>query len=253
MLTRRIIVCLDVRNGVVVKGVKFQELREVGDPAERAAEYERQGADEIVILDVSATLEGRLAALEAVRRVREQIAIPLTVGGGISDASHAEALLDAGADRVSINSAAVARPDLIRELADRFGTQCVVVAIDAARTQSPELAWRIATRSATHAAALDPRQWAQTCQALGAGEVLLTSIDRDGTGQGYDLELLRSVSQVVSIPVIASGGARKAADLLDALNAGASAVLIASIVHDQISTVTDLKNQLAQANVEVRR
>jgi imidazoleglycerol phosphate synthase cyclase subunit len=255
MLSRRVIPCLDIRAGRVVKGVRFQSLRDVGDPAELAARYEQQGADEIVILDVSATLEERLAGLEAVERVRRHLAIPLTVGGGLKTVEDATRLLSAGADRVSLNTAAIARPALVRELAERFGSQCIVVAIDAARSQSrgpEEPCWTVAARSATVPVAVDPRSWAADCAELGAGEVLLTSIDRDGTGCGYDLPLLTAVCAAAAIPVIASGGASSPQDLLAALDAGASAVLVASMLHDNQWTVSQLKSFLADQGVEVR-
>jgi imidazoleglycerol phosphate synthase cyclase subunit len=255
MLSRRVIPCLDVRAGRVVKGVRFRSLRDVGDPADLAAKYEGQGADEIVILDVSATLEERLAGLEAVQRVRRCLAIPLTVGGGLRTVADAARLLSAGADRVSVNSAAIARPALVRELAERFGSQCVVVAIDAACKQVTDGSagrWTVAARSATVSVALEPRAWAAECAALGAGEVLLTSIDRDGTGSGYDLPLLAAVSTAAPIPVIGSGGASSPRDMLAALRAGASAVLVASMLHDNRWTVSQLKEFLADQGVEVR-
>jgi imidazole glycerol-phosphate synthase subunit HisF len=259
MLCSRVIPCLDVRAGRVVKGVRFRSLRDVGDPAELAARYEDQGADEVVILDVSATLEERLAGLEAVGRVRRRLSIPLTVGGGLRTVEDCGRLLSAGADRVSVNSAAIARPELVRELAERFGSQCVVVAIDAAPRQVAAGAskdrpgWTVAARSATVPIALDPAAWAADCARLGAGEVLLTSIDRDGTGDGYDLALLSAVCGAVPIPVIASGGASSPMDLLAALNAGASAVLVASILHDNQWTVSQLKSFLADQGTEVRK
>lgn len=263
MLTRRVITCLDVRAGRVVKGVRFDALRDIGDPAELAQRYEQQGADEIVLLDVSATLEDRLAGVRSIERMRQRLSIPLTVGGGVRGAADAARLLEAGADRVSVNSAAVLRPELVAELAARFGTQCVVVAIDAARHPGSRpsaaaalanpTAWRVAVRSATCPMALDPALWAARAEALGAGEVLLTSIDRDGTGDGYDLELIRAVSAAVSIPVIASGGARTPEDLLSALGAGADAVLVASMVHDGVWSVSALKARLAQERIAIRR
>jgi cyclase len=258
MLCRRVIPCLDVRAGRVVKGVRFQSLRDIGDPADLAARYEEQGADEIVILDVSATLEERLAGLSCVHRVRRRLGIPLTVGGGLRTLDDARRFLDAGADRVSINSAAVARPELISELAETFGSQCVVVAVDAVRrTLAAEALdappkWSIAVRSATQADPRDPISWAQECASLGAGEILLTSIDRDGTGEGYDLPLLAAVADAVPTPVIASGGASTPEDLLAALNAGASAVLVASMLHDNHWTVSRLKAFLKCEGVEVR-
>lgn len=259
MLTRRIIPCLDVRDGRVVKGVRFAGLRDAGDPVEQARSYEAQGADELVILDVSATSEGRAAAVDTVRRVREVISIPLTVGGGVRRIEDAVALLAAGADKVSINTAAVERPQLTAELAQRVGVQCVVLAIDAARTltgaqggERSQPTWEVVTHAGSRRTGIDVIEWAQRAQALGAGEVLLTSWDRDGTRAGYDVQLLRAVSSAVRIPVIASGGASSASDMVAAFEAGADAVLAASIFHDQETTVGQVKSSLAGAGVEVR-
>jgi imidazole glycerol-phosphate synthase subunit HisF len=261
MLARRLITCLDIRAGRVVKGVRFESLREIGDPAELALRYEQEGADEVVILDVSATLEDRIAGVRSVERIRQRLSIPLTVGGGINSVEDAGRLLDAGADRVSVNTAAVLHPQLVSQLAERFGSQCVVVAIDAGRRQEtvpPNVAdngsrWRVAVRSATHAIDLDPATWAAQAAALGAGEILLTSIDRDGTGAGYDLDLLRAVVSAVPIPVIASGGAKEPLDLVAALQAGADAVLIASMVHDGGWSVARIKQCMAQAGCPIAR
>ena len=253
MLTKRVIPCLDVRGGWVVKGVKFENLRDAGEPAELAAAYEVQGADEIVVLDVSATIEDRLAGLESVRRVRRALSIPLTVGGGVKGLEDAGRLLDAGADRVSVNSAAVAAPAMIDELARRFGTQCVVVAIDAARDASAGAGhWRVSVRSGSTPVPLEAGAWARECAGRGAGEILLTSIDRDGTGQGYALELLAHDTSRVPIPVIASGGAREPGDLVRALDAGAEAVLVASMLHDRRYTVEQIKRTLRAAGRPVR-
>jgi len=253
MLRPRVIPCLDVRDGRVVKGVRFAGLRDAGDPVERATEYVAQGADELVLLDVSATPEGRGNALETVRAVRAVLPIPLTVGGGVRAVADAERLLDAGADKVGINSAAVERPALLSELAERFGMQCVVLALDAARTaNSQDPAWEVVIHSGATRTGLDALQWSCEATSLGAGEILLTSFDRDGTRAGYDLELLGAISGAVNVPVIASGGADSAAHMAAALGAGASAVLAASILHDGETTVTDLKRELALAGVEVR-
>lgn len=249
MLTRRIIPCLDTRDGRVVKGINFQGLRDAGSPAELAARYEAQGADEIVILDVVATDRGRAHALETVREVRQVLSIPLTVGGGVRAVADAERLLDAGADKVGVNSAACDRPALLTELADRFGVQCIVLAIDAARATE---GWRVFRRSGSEATGRDAVAWAIEGTASGAGEILLTSIDRDGTRSGYDLDLLRAVSDAVTVPVIASGGARTADDFVAAVGAGADAVLAASMFHDGDTTVTAVKQRLAEAGVEVR-
>lgn len=250
MLTRRIIPCLDVRDGRVVKGVQFQGLRDAGDPVELARSYEAQGADELVILDVSATPDGRATAVETVRAVRENLSIPLTVGGGVRGLDSAIALLQAGADKVGINTAAVERPLVVRELADAVGTQCVVVALDAASRDGR--GWEVVTRSGTHRTGIDAIDWAKHAADLGAGEILLTSWDRDGSHQGYDLELLRQLCGAVSIPVIASGGASNARHMSDAINAGADAVLAASIFHDAHTTVGEIKSELLAHGIGVR-
>lgn len=252
MLARRVIPCLDIRNGRIVKGVRFQELRDAGDPVERAEIYAQQGADEIVILDVSATPEGRGAALDTVNQVRSVLPIPLTVGGGVRTLDDALRLLDAGADKVAVNSAAVERPELIGELAARTGRQCVVLAIDGTRSAQRPGQWKVVTRSGTNRTELDAKKWATQGVKLGAGEILLTSLDEDGVGGGYDLDLLRAVSRVVEVPVIASGGASTAAHMADALFAGAEAVLAASIFHDGVSTVETIKRELSALGQEVR-
>jgi imidazoleglycerol phosphate synthase cyclase subunit len=251
MLTSRVIPCLDVRDGRVVKGVRFQGLRDAGDPNERAAAYESQGADELVTLDVSATPEQRATAAETVRGLRRHMALPLCVGGGVRALRDVEALLEAGADKVAVNTAAVRRPELVDEMGGRFGHQCTVVAIDAAR--DPAGGWRVVTRSGTERETLDAVSWAKEVRGRGAGEILLTSWDRDGTLDGYDLDLLRAVSTAVDVPVIASGGAAHARHLAEGLRAGASAVLAASIFHDGHTTVGQIKAELAQLGVEVRR
>lgn len=257
MLTRRVIPCLDVRDGRVVKGVRFQGLRDAGDPVERALVYQEQGADELVLLDISATPEERSHGLETVRRVREVLSIPLTVGGGVRRVDDAGALLEAGADKVGVNTAAVERPELLAELSDRFGRQCVVLALDAARRISsavegapPE--WEVVVRSGRERTGRDAVAWARRAAELGAGEVLLTSWDRDGTRQGYDCELIGAVSRGVRVPVIASGGADSAAHFIEAFEAGASAVLAASIFHDGDTTVGQVKGELRAAGVAVR-
>lgn len=256
MLTRRIIPCLDVRDGRVVKGVRFQNLRDAGDPAALAEAYQEQGADELTLLDVSATPEGRRTAATTVASVRRVLSIPLTVGGGVRTVDDAARLLDAGADKVGINTAAVAEPELITRCAERFGAQCIVVSIDAARVAVVEGVgprWNVRVRSGEQSAGLDAVDWARQAQQRGAGEVLLTSWDRDGTRIGYDLELLRAVSGVVDIPVIASGGAAEPRHMLEALLAGADAVLAASIFHDGDFTVAQVKGFLAGQGQEVRR
>jgi imidazoleglycerol phosphate synthase cyclase subunit len=249
MIATRVIPCLDVRDGRIVKGVQFAGLRDVGDPAQRAAAYEEQGADEIVMLDVSATPDGRRTAFGTVRRLREVLRIPLTVGGGVRAIDDAAALLGAGADKVAINTAAVAEPELIHELAERFGRQCVVIAIDAKRMRE---SWRAVVRSGSTSTPLDAIDWARQSTAGGAGEILLTSIDRDGTRAGYDLDLLRAITRCIEVPVIASGGADSVEHMVDAIEAGASAVLAASIFHERSMTVRQVKQSLAQRGVEVR-
>lgn len=251
MLTRRVVPCLDTRDGRVVKGVKFQGLRDAGDPAALAALYEAQGADELVLLDVSATPEGRGNALLTVQAVRRVLGIPLTVGGGVRRVEDAAALLEAGADKVGVNSAAVADPSLIEALAERFGSQCVVLAVDAARREGG--GWEVVVRSGTVRTGLDAVAWAAEGARRGAGEILLTSWDRDGTGEGYDLALVSAVCGAVPVPVVASGGAKSAADLAAGLAAGAEAVLLASALHDGHTTVGALKQELAAAGVEIRR
>jgi cyclase len=249
MLTVRIIPCLDVSHGRVVKGVRFQGLRDAGDPAERAALYEEQGADEIVILDVSATPEERGNQVETVQRVRARLGIPLTVGGGVRTIDDAGALLEAGADKVSVNTAAVHRPALLTEIAERFGRQCTVLAIDAARQGS---GFDVLIKGGREGTSIDAVEWAHDGTSLGAGEILLTSWDRDGTRAGYDLELTRAVANAVRVPVIASGGAATPQHLREALEAGADAVLAASIFHDDETTVGDVKRALAALGVHVR-
>ncbi len=249
MLMRRVIPCLDVNAGRVVKGVQFQALRDAGDPVELAAMYADQGADELVLLDVSATPEGRGHALETVRGVRARLPIPLTVGGGVRQLADAQALLEAGADKVAVNTAAVERPALLGEMAARFGRQCTVLALDAAREGS---SWRTVVRSGRERLEFDAVEWACEAVACGAGELLLTSWDRDGTGAGYDLELVAAVTGAVPVPVIASGGADSAEHMAQALLAGADAALAASILHDGITTVSALKRRLQALGVEVR-
>jgi len=252
MLKRRIIPCLDVRDGRVVKGVRFAGLRDAGDPVEQAVCYERDGADELIVLDVSATPEARATAYDTVEALREALSIPLTVGGGVRTVRDAECLLAAGADKVALNTAAVADPAIITELAQRTGAQCVVLAIDAARRDT-DGGWIVVIRSGTERTTLDAVDWAADAVARGAGEILLTSWDRDGTGEGYDVELIRAITSAVREPVIASGGASGVPHMIDAFRHGANAVLAASIFHDRQMTVQDVKAALDQAGVEVRR
>jgi imidazole glycerol phosphate synthase glutamine amidotransferase subunit len=246
---RRVIPCLDCRDGRVVKGVRFQGLRDAGDPAEQAAAYEAQGADELVVLDVSATREGRATALETVRRVRAQLSIPLTVGGGVVSVEAAGRLLDAGADKVSANTAAVRDPGLVDEIARRFGSQCAVVAIDAA---AREEGWEVVITSGRERTGRDAVEWAREVASRGAGEILLTSWDRDGTRKGYDLALVLAVARAVSVPVIASGGADGPEHMAEALEAGADAVLAASIFHEGQFTVAQVKWLLLAQGQAVR-
>jgi imidazoleglycerol phosphate synthase cyclase subunit len=248
-LASRVIPCLDIKDGRVVKGVRFQGLRDAGDPVECADLYEEQGADEIVLLDVSATPEGRGHALETVRSVRSVLSIPLSVGGGVRSADDAGRLLEAGADKVGINTAAVSRPALVGEIAERFGTQCTVLAVDAAAVGE---GWEVVVESGRKRTGLDVVEWCRKAVAIGAGEILLTSWDRDGTRSGYDLGLIEAVSSSVSVPVIASGGADQAGHLVAAIQAGSSAALIASILHDGDTTVGQLKQALGRAGILVR-
>lgn len=250
MAAPRLIPCLDVSDGRVVKGVQFQNLRDAGDPVTQASMYQDQGADEIVILDVSATPEGRGHAVETTSSVRQVLSIPLTVGGGVRKVEDALALLEAGADKVAVNSAAVKRPELIGELADRFGSQCTVLAVDAARRGDD--GWEVVVDGGRVRTGRDVEEWVRSAAVLGAGEILLTSWDQDGTRSGYDLDLIKVVTAAVDIPVIASGGADNADDLEDALSSGATAALIASILHDGVTTVGSLKRQLLANGTEVR-
>jgi imidazole glycerol-phosphate synthase subunit HisF len=249
-LAIRIVPCLDVRDGRVVKGVRFSDLRDAGDPAQQAALYEAQGADEIVILDVDATRDQRSTQLETVRQVRRVLSIPLTVGGGVRSVDDARQLLSAGADKVSVNSAAVSRPVLLSELADAFGRQCVALAIDARRRDDD---WAVLVRGGRdEVPGLDALTWARQGESLGAGEILLTSWDRDGTREGCDVELLRAMRQAVRLPVIASGGIGTRADVADAVAAGADAVLAASVLHFGLETVGGIKQDLARRGLAVR-
>jgi imidazole glycerol-phosphate synthase subunit HisF len=240
----RLIPCLDVAGGRVVKGVRFEKLRDVGDPVELGSAYSDAGADELVFLDISATLESRAAAVQVAARVAEQVTIPFTFGGGIRSVENACAVLEAGADKVSVNSAALARPELIEEIAGSLGSQAVVVAID---TENG----RVRSHAATRDAARDTIAWARECEARGAGELLVTSIDRDGTRRGYDLELLASLQAAVSLPVIASGGAGSAAHVAAALGV-ADAALLASILHEQPSRLTSLRQELRDLGIPLR-
>lgn len=251
MLTRRIIPCLDVHAGRVVKGVNFINLRDAGDPVEIAAAYDKGGADEIVFLDITASSEGRDIMEEVVRRTAEQVFIPLTVGGGIRSIDDIRNILKCGADKVSLNSAAVRDPSLVKEAARRFGSQCVVVAVDAKSVKDG--GWNVFINGGRADTGKDAIEWIKEVEALGAGEILLTSMDRDGTRDGYDIELTRRVSETVNIPVIASGGAGKREDFFMALTEGkADAVLAASLFHYRELSVTELKKYLAGKGVPIR-
>lgn len=251
-LARRVLPCLDVAAGRVVKGVRFRDLTDQGDPAECALRYAEQGADEIVFLDIGAAPEGRETDLGWVRRTAEAVFIPLTVGGGIRREEDARRLLLAGADKVAVNSAAVERPELIGDLSRRFGSQCVVLSVDARRRDPAGEGWEVVTQGGRRATGLDALEWIRLGVERGAGEILLTSIDRDGTKGGYDLELVRAVAAAVPVPVIASGGAGTLEHLVEGLRAGAAAVLAASIFHQETHTVRNVKDAIAAAGFPVR-
>jgi cyclase len=250
MLTNRIIACLDVMDGRVVKGTGFVDLRDAGDPVVLAERYEAQGADEIVYLDIAATDEGRSTLLDLVRRAAGRLFIPLTVGGGMRTVEDIANALRAGADKTAVNSAAVRRPALLTEAARRFGSQCVVASIDAMRTAA---GWEVRVNGGREPTGLDAVEWAKQCSALGAGEILLTSIDRDGGRSGYDIELVAKVSRAVQVPVIASGGAGSARDIVEVFTrGGADAALLAGILHDGTADISSLKSALQNARIPVR-
>ena len=252
MFTKRIIPCLDVNNGRVVKGVNFVNLKDAGDPVEIAAAYDQAGADEVVFLDITASSDGRNTVVDLVRRVAEKVFIPFTVGGGIRTVDDFRAVLREGADKVSVNSAAIDRPELIHEAAEKFGSQCVVVAIDAKKRANGE-GWTIYKHGGRIDTGIDAVEWAKSVCDLGAGEILLTSMDCDGTKAGYDIELTRAVAEAVSVPVIASGGAGTMAHFYDALTEGkADAALAASLFHYKELEIRDLKEYLASRSVSVR-
>ncbi len=253
MLSKRIIACLDVRNGQVVKGINFEGLRSAGDPAELARRYNVEGIDELVILDITATIEARRALADTISRVARELFIPLAVGGGIRTEADAAAAVEAGADKVSLNTAALADPALITAVATRYGSQAVVVAIDAKRESAGSERFAVYARSGSTSAGRDAVEWAREAEARGAGEILLTSIDRDGTRAGFDCELTAAVSSAVSIPVIASGGAGGLDDFVDVFTAGrADAALAASIFHYAETSVRVLKQHLQQRDIPVR-
>jgi imidazole glycerol-phosphate synthase subunit HisF len=252
MVLKRVIPCLDVDNGRVVKGTNFVDIRDAGDPVELAERYDAEGADELVFLDITASHESRDTIVELARRTADNVFIPFTIGGGIRSVEDAQAVLDAGADKVSVNSAALERPELISELAAVFGSQCVVIAIDAKRAAD---GWDVYTHGGrTRVEGREAVEWAREATQLGAGEVLLTSMDRDGTTDGYDLELTRYVAEAVSVPVIASGGAGELDHLVEAVEAGhADAVLCASIFHYGAHTVAEAKERMERAGIPVRQ
>ena len=251
----RVIPCPDVDQGRVVKGINFDNLRDAGDPVELAARYDALGADELTFLDVSASQQGRSTMLEVVRRTADQVFIPLTVGGGVRSVDDVRELLRAGADKVSVNTAAIKNPELLREMAEIFGAQCIVLSVDARRCRKEYAAsgFEVTTHGGTKSAGIDAIEWARRGEELGVGEILLNSMDGDGTKEGFDLELLRAVRAAVTIPVIASGGAGNAADFPPAVAAGADAVLAASIFHFGEVEISDVKDALDAAGYEVRR
>ena len=250
MLTRRVVVCLDVQGGRVVKGTRFVNLRDVGDPMELAMRYEAEGADEIVFLDISASAEDRATLLDVARRTAERVFVPLTIGGGIRSADDIGRALRAGADKVSINSAAVTRPEVLTESAERFGSQCTVASIDAKRHGDT---WCVYVKGGRERTNLDAVGWAVECVARGAGEILLTSIDNDGARRGYEMDLVREVACAVNVPVVASGGAGSERDVCDVLTRGmADAALVAGILHDGLTTVSAIKHAMQAAFIPVR-
>ena len=253
MVALRLIPCLDVANGRVVKGVNFIGIRDAGDPVELACRYSEEGADELVFLDIAASNEGRSTLTELVRRTAEAVTIPFTVGGGIRSLDGITELLRAGADKVSLNSSAVSNPDLISQGAKRFGSQCIVVAIDARRRETEKEGWDVFVKGGRQNTGLDVVDWAKKAASLGAGEILLTSMDGDGTQAGYDLKLTKQIASSVPIPIIASGGAGCLADIADAFIEGkASAALLASLLHDGILKIQDIKKYLIKRSLSIR-
>jgi cyclase len=251
-LAVRVIPCLDVDAGRVVKGVNFRDLRDAGDPVELARTYDAEGADELTFLDISASHEGRATTLEIVSRTAEEVFIPLTVGGGVSGVDDVDRLLRAGADKVAVNTAAIHRPELVAEIADRFGNQVLVLSLDARRAPGTDSGFEVTTHGGRKASGLDAIAWATRAAELGAGEILLNAMDADGTQSGFDLDLVRLVRAAVTIPVIASGGAGSAADFPPAVDAGADAVLAATVFHFQTVTIREVKAALADAGHPVR-
>lgn len=251
MLTKRIIPCLDVRDGRTVKGVNFTNLRDMGCPVELGLMYESQGADELMFLDITASVEGRAAMLDFVERVADNLSIPFTVGGGVSSRQDVTDLLNAGADKVSINTAAVKRPELINEVSTQFGSQCCVVAIDARKKD--ETVWEVLIKGGRESVGLDALAWAEECVSRGAGEILLTSWNRDGMQNGFDIEMVKAFSEKLPIPVIASGGAANPESFVEVFQkAGADAALAASIFHDKIYSIEDVKKVVRSAGISIR-
>jgi cyclase len=252
MLTKRIIPCLDVKDNRVVKGVQFLNLRDAGDPVELGAKYSDEGADELVFLDITATIRSRKTIVELVEKVAENVFIPFTVGGGIQAVEQMDTILRSGADKISVNTAAVENPGLLKEAAQRFGSQCVVLAIDARRSKKHSGRWQVCVKAGSEPTDVDVVKWAVKAEKLGAGEILLTSMDTDGTKEGYDIELTKAVTDAVNIPVIASGGAGKLEHLYDAIvDGGADAVLMASITHFGNYTIKQMKEYLAHNGIPV--
>jgi cyclase len=252
VLAKRVIPCLDVSGGRVVKGVNFKELRDAGDPVELAKLYDGQGADELTFLDISASVEERNTTLEIVAKTAEQVFIPLTVGGGIRKVGDVDQLLRAGADKVSVNTAAISNPDLINEVANRFGDQVLVLSVDARRANTKS-GFEVTTHGGSKSAGLDALEWVEDAVKRGVGEILLNSMDADGTKNGFDVEMLKAVRDICSVPIIASGGAGKVSDFPEALKAGADAVLAATVFHFGELTINDVKREMAATGYPVRR
>ncbi len=253
MLTKRIIPCLDVKDGKVVKGVNFLGLKEAGDPVELAFNYNKLGADEICFLDITASVEARQALLNVIRKTAEQIFIPLTVGGGVNKAEDIGAMLSAGADKVGINSGAVKNPELIREGANKYGSQCIVIAIDAKKSLNTKSGWEVFVKGGREATGIDALEWALQTTKLGAGEILLTSMDADGTKEGYDIDLTQKIADIVNVPVIASGGAGRLSDIVDVFKkTKADAALLASLLHFGELSIKQIKDAMKENNIAVR-
>ncbi|GAC83331.1 imidazole glycerol phosphate synthase subunit HisF [Gordonia paraffinivorans] len=255
-LATRVIPCLDVDAGRVVKGVNFENLRDAGDPVELAERYDREGADELTFLDVTASSSGRSTMIDVVKRTADQVFIPLTVGGGIRTVEDVDAMLRAGADKVSVNTAAIARPEVLAEMSRRFGSQCIVLSVDARTvpegSEPTPSGWEVTTHGGRKGTGIDAIEWARRGQDLGVGEILLNSMDADGTKQGFDLRMLRAVREAVSVPVIASGGAGKVSDFAPAVKAGADAVLAASVFHFGELTIAEVKEAMREEGITVR-